>query len=192
VIGPALPVRHFGSVDVFLEAFERSAPGSVLVIDNEGRDDEGCIGDLTVAEAKLAGVAAIIVWGRHRDDHALHEMGLPVWSMGTCPPGPRSARPRSGDPFDQALIGDVLRVTPADMVIADDDGVIFVAGDLWPDVEAAASAIVTAESHQAGLIEFGTSLREQLGFNDYVARHAEDPEYTLRRHLAERGGAIET
>src|SRR5438445_7120796 len=34
--GPARPVRHFGSVDVFLEAMQ-GAPGEVLVIDNGGR-----------------------------------------------------------------------------------------------------------------------------------------------------------
>ena|SRR5438477_12734264 len=45
--GPALPVRHFGSVDVFLEAMQGAQPGDVLVIDNGGRLDEGCIGDLT-------------------------------------------------------------------------------------------------------------------------------------------------
>src|SRR4026208_1142167 len=32
--GPALPARHFGSVDVFLEAMQGAQPGDVLVIDN--------------------------------------------------------------------------------------------------------------------------------------------------------------
>jgi Demethylmenaquinone methyltransferase len=50
--GPALPVRHFGSVDVFLEAMQGAQPGDVLVIDNGGRLDEGCIGDLTALEAE--------------------------------------------------------------------------------------------------------------------------------------------
>src|SRR6267378_6653296 len=50
--GPALPVRHFGSVDVFLEAMQAARPGDVLVIDDGGRLDEGCIGDLTALEAE--------------------------------------------------------------------------------------------------------------------------------------------
>jgi hypothetical protein len=37
----------------------------------------------------------------------------------------------------------------------------------------------------------GTSLRTQLDFAAYRARQAADPTLTLRRHLAERGGAIE-
>src|SRR5438045_5235079 len=52
--GPALPARHFGSVDVFLEAMQDAKPGDVLVIDNGGRLDEGCIGDLTSLEAETA------------------------------------------------------------------------------------------------------------------------------------------
>ena len=52
--GPAVPVRHFGSVDIFLEAMDSARPGAVLVIDNGGRLDEGCIGDLIALEAQNA------------------------------------------------------------------------------------------------------------------------------------------
>ena len=41
-------------------------PGDVLVIDDGGRVDEACIGDLAVLEARTAGVAGIVVWGRGR------------------------------------------------------------------------------------------------------------------------------
>jgi 4-hydroxy-4-methyl-2-oxoglutarate aldolase len=40
IAGRALPARHYGSVDVFLEAFSGSAHGDVLVVDNGGREDE--------------------------------------------------------------------------------------------------------------------------------------------------------
>src|SRR5207237_9290284 len=63
IAGRALPARHYGSVDVFLEAFGAARPGDVLVIDNAGRTDEACVGDLTVLEAQTAGIAALVVWG---------------------------------------------------------------------------------------------------------------------------------
>ena len=191
VVGPAVPVRHFGSVDVFLEAFESAPVGGVLVIDNGGLADEACIGDLTAAEAKAAGLAGIVLWGAHRDSSLLVEIGLPLWSLGSVPPGPRSARLRTADPFAYAQVGE-LTITAADVVVADDDGVVFVAADLWPEVSAAARAIATAEQAQASAIANGRNLRDQLGFRHYLARHAADPSYTFRRHLAERGGAIET
>lgn len=65
--GRVLPARHYGSVDVFLEAMGHARPGDVLVIDNGGRRDEGCIGDLTALEAQASGLSGIVVWGTHRD-----------------------------------------------------------------------------------------------------------------------------
>ena len=63
IAGRVLPVRHYGSVDIFLEALGTAQQGDILVIDNEGRMDEGCIGDLTTLEAQACGLAGIIVWG---------------------------------------------------------------------------------------------------------------------------------
>jgi 4-hydroxy-4-methyl-2-oxoglutarate aldolase len=37
IAGRALPARHYGSVDVFLEAFSSAGYGDVLVVDNGGR-----------------------------------------------------------------------------------------------------------------------------------------------------------
>ncbi len=67
IAGRVLPARHYGSVDIFLEAMETAGKGDVLVIDNHGRRDEACIGDLTVLEAQAAGLSGIVVWGFHRD-----------------------------------------------------------------------------------------------------------------------------
>ena len=67
IAGDARPVQHFGSVDVFLEAMQYSQPGNVLVIDNGGRMDEGCSGDLTTLEAQVSGLAGIVVWGAIRN-----------------------------------------------------------------------------------------------------------------------------
>ena len=191
IAGPALPVRHFGSVDVFLEVLEHAPDAGVLVIDNAGRTDEACIGDLTVAETKLCGLIGIVLWGLHRDESALREIGLPVWSLGPLSVGPTAARERVANPFSHAMVGEE-RVTPADIVAADDDGVIFVTSDLWPDVSRLAAEIVGTEGSQASDIAAGTSLRRQLRFAEFLERRAADPNYTFRRHLSERGGAIET
>src|SRR2546423_1753791 len=72
--GRVLPVKHFGSVDVFLESMQTADRGDVMVIDNQGRTDEGCIGDLTVLEARAAGLAGLVVWGTHRDSAQLQRI----------------------------------------------------------------------------------------------------------------------
>jgi regulator of RNase E activity RraA len=191
VIGPAVPCRHSGSVDVFLEAIDGGPPGGVLVIDNAGRDDEGCIGDLTAIEVQKAGLAGIVVWGLHRDSAELRSIGLPVWSTGELPFGPRTGRTATADRLTTALVGEAT-VTASDTVVADDDGVVFVATDRLAEVLDVAARIATREREQADLVRDGTSLREQFRFADYLERRRAEPAYDFRRHLAERGGAIET
>ena len=43
-----------------------AAPGDVLVVDNGGRLDEACVGDLVALEAQAAGVEGMVIWGLHR------------------------------------------------------------------------------------------------------------------------------
>ena len=76
-------------------------------------------------------------------------------------------------------------------LIADDDGVLFVAAQRVEQVLAAAHQIWQSERDQARRIREGQTLRQQIAFDDYLARRAADPSYTFRRHLRRIGGAIE-
>lgn len=188
--GPALPARHFGSVDVFLEAMQNAQPGDVLVIDNGGRLDEGCIGDLTALEAQNCGLAGIIVWGAHRDTLELRQIGLPIFSYGTCPSGPQRLDARDSVALRSARFGDFL-VEPGDVAFADDDGCLFVANQIMDDMLRVAQEIWQRERRQAEAIRGGHSLREQLDFAQYLEKRAADPSYTFRKHLRKKSGAIE-
>lgn len=149
ISGRVLPVKHHGSVDVFLEAFERAAAGDVLVIDNENRADEACIGDLVAIEAKGAGLSGIVIWGLHRDSQDIRDIGLPVYSTGAHPSGPRRLDTRVPSSLERARVGEEV-VTRNDYVFADDDGVLFVAADRVDEViRCASSSSLQATSKRA-------------------------------------------
>ena len=128
IAGRALPVQHFGSVDIFLEVFMRAEPGDILVIDNHKRMDEGAIGDLTAWEARASGIAAIVIWGCNRDTAELRKIGFPVFSYGPYPVGPLRTDKRTEDAIGVAHFG-LVDVTSYDVVCADADGVLFVSDE---------------------------------------------------------------
>ncbi|MEU5692978.1 RraA family protein [Actinosynnema sp. NPDC020468] len=185
--GRALPVRHAGSVDVYLEAFERAEPGDVLVVDNAAREDEACLGDLVVLEARGAGLSGVLAWGLHRDTADITAIGLPVFSLGAFPSGPRRL---DEVPSGPAVIAGHA-VTSDDVVLADEDGALFVPGAALDELFTAAETIRDTERRQAELIRAGTSLRAQVRFTDYLAARRADPALTFRDHLRGVGGAIE-
>lgn len=186
--GRAVPVRHYGSVDVFLEAIARAEAGDVLVIDNGGRTDEGCIGDLTALEAEAAGLSGIVLWGSHRDSTELHDLNIAILTNGSFPAGPRRLDRRNFS--DQTRVSGIL-VDAGDVVFGDQDGVMFVRHADVGRVLSVADGIQDVERRQADAIRKGTALRTQLRFDEYLQARSHNDKYTLREHLQKIGGAVE-
>ena len=188
--GRVLPVRHSGSVDIFLEVMTDAADGDILIIDNAARKHEGCIGDLTVLEARAVGLGGIAVWGFHRDSAQLVEIGFPVFSYGAFPVGPKRAYPRGSDALTTARFGD-FKVTADDVVFGDDDGVVFALLQDVEEIVSVARSIAEIEHAQAENVKKGKTLSEQFKFDDYLEKRNENSAYTFREHLKALGAAIE-
>lgn len=188
--GRIIPARHAGSVDVFLEALDEAVPGDVLVVDNGGRLDESCVGDLVVLETQAAGLTGIVIWGLHRDTADIRAIGLPVFSLGTIPTGPQRLDARSQEALTSATVGE-WTVGREDLVMGDDDGVVFVPASRADDIFALAETIRDTERRQAERARAGVSLRRQMRFDTYLAQRQQTPSLTFRDHLRTIGGAIE-
>ncbi len=188
--GRVAPARHAGSVDVFLEAFERAEPGDVLVVDNAGRLDHSCVGDLVVLEARAADLDGVVIWGLHRDTADIRAIGLPVFSVGAVPTGPLRLEERAPDALERAMVGE-WTVGRQDVVFGDDDGVLFVPDDRVAEILTIAEGIRDTERAQAERIRAGVTLRAQVRFTDFLTARQSDPLLTFRQHLRSVGGAIE-
>jgi 4-hydroxy-4-methyl-2-oxoglutarate aldolase len=190
VIGPVLPARHVGSVDIFLEAIEHSRPGDILTIDNQLRLDEGCIGDLIAYEASHASLAAILIWGLHRDSAELAQLAMPVFSYGACPNGPFTVRPAENASLKHATFGN-FTLDRSYTAIADADGAVFFPTAALDHVTREAAAIMSRETGERAAMQSGRTLRQQLDFANYLKHREREPAYTFRDHLKRIQGAIE-
>jgi len=180
--GRVRPVRHVGSIDAYFEALEHAAPGEVMVVDNGGRTDEACIGDIVALEVRDAGIAGMVIWGLHRDAAELAEIGFPVFSMGALPTGPQRLHSRPADMFDRAAVGGHV-VTEEDVVVADANGVIFLPGDRLVEIVAAATSYRETEARQLRAMRDGRNYRRLVRFDAYLDRRSREPGYGFRQHL---------
>jgi regulator of RNase E activity RraA len=141
------------------------APGSVVMLDNGGRDNATVWGDILTEIAHHKGIAGTVIDGINRDVSLCLALGYPVYS--------RNAWMRTGKDRVQVEatqvpinIGDV-RVCPGDLVRGDADGVVVIAKDQEDKVLAAAEEIQAAEDAIRASVRVGMSLREARQLHRY-------------------------
>lgn len=164
--GPAVTVlSHPGDNLMMHAAVEQCGPGDVLVVTTTSESTDGMFGELLATSLRSRGVAGLVIEAGVRDVAELGDMDFPVWSRAVSAQGTVKASPGS---VNVPVVVAGARVRPADVVVADDDGVVIVpAGELAAVVEAATRR-EALEAQKRTALAAGTlgldlySLRERL------------------------------
>ena len=164
--GPA--GKPAGTVGDYIDEVE---PGSVVVLDNGGRENATVWGDILTWVAHRRGLAGTVIDGACRDTHLCRELKYPIYS--------RSYSMRTGKDRVQVEATNVVvnigdaRVAPGDLLRGDADGVLVIPREHEDAVLAAAEEIDSIEQRIRALVNEGKTLteaRKQLGYHQLQSR----------------------
>ncbi|MGE0803323.1 MAG: RraA family protein [Lautropia sp.] len=144
--GPAFTVRCLpGDLAAVRRAVDAAPPGHVLVIDAGGTERATVWGGSGSIAAQRRGLAGMVTNGSTRDAAQIRQLGFPVFCAGISVRG--GLRQHEGWHQVPVSVGDAV-VHPGDWIVADDDGVVVVAGDRVEAVLAKAQQKARAEAER--------------------------------------------
>jgi 4-hydroxy-4-methyl-2-oxoglutarate aldolase len=123
MVGSALTVLCFPGDNLMThKALRMVQPSDVLVID-DGDYDTGCFGHRSALVARARGGTGVVVSGSVRDVAMLRRERFPVFARGVSPRAPQKSTP--GSINVPVHVGGIV-ISPGDIVVGDDDGVVVV------------------------------------------------------------------
>ena len=143
-----------------LDAIDQAAPGSVYVMVVQDGSDYAGVGGLMTTAMKYRGLAGAIVDGGIRDTPQITKLQFPVFSRGVVPSTTINHYRFAGANIPVTCAG--VTVRPADIVVADMDGVAVVPKEHAADVLTKAQQLDYSEHSMLPFIEKYKSIREAV------------------------------
>ena len=137
LLGPARTVRTRPGDNLFIhKMLDLVEPGDVVVVAGEGDVSRALVGEIMMTLARKRGVAGFVIDGAIRDSAAFAASDFPCFARGVNHRGPYKDGPGALD-TPVSIAGNV--VSPGDIVVGDEDGVVTfpaaIAADLAEAVE---------------------------------------------------------
>ncbi len=164
--GPARTVRCGQDDNLMVHAAVAEArPGEVLVLTMPEPAPVALVGELIATQAKVHGVAALLVDAAVRDVEDLREVGLPIWARYVRVRGAEKSVPGTiGEPVDVG--GATIR--QGDVVVLDTDGAVVVLQERIEEVLAAARGRADREREKRAKLEAGALSYDLDGLRQLV------------------------
>jgi 4-hydroxy-4-methyl-2-oxoglutarate aldolase len=164
--GPARTVRCGQDDNLMVHAAVAEAEsGEVLVLTMPEPRPVALVGELLATQAKVAGVAALLVDAAVRDLEELREVGLPIWARYVRVRGAEKRVPGTiGEPVEVAG----ARIRQGDVVVLGADGAVVVAYERVDEVLAAGLAREEREREKRAKLEAGELSYDLDGLRELV------------------------
>lgn len=156
ICGPAITAQcHIGDNLMIFEAINLARPGDVLVLSAGNNPEQGGFGDVLAAACRGKGIIGLVIDAGVRDGRGLRESGFPVFSLGLCIKG--TSKDTLGSVNQPVMVGNQL-ITPGDIIVGDDDGLVVCRQEPF----ALAEACAAREAAEAKLIEMHLGGRMEI------------------------------